>query len=72
MQSGGSLVYVFRHFGRTVHVMACGWRQQAFFEMWVDFYQTSPAMRPEFIINWGGGEVSVSVCDSGLILRSAL
>ena len=56
----GSPVYVFRCFGWTVHVMACRWRQQALFEMWADFYQTSPGMHPDFLVVGVGGEVADS------------
>ena len=52
--------------------MACGWRQQALFEMWADFYQTSPGMHPEFFLFVGGFANSEAVYDLGLILRSAL
>ena len=51
----GSPVYVFRCFGWTVHVVACIWRQQALFEMWADFYQTSPGMHPDFLVVGVGG-----------------
>jgi hypothetical protein len=57
IQSGSSLVYVFRHFGWTIQVVICGWGQQALFEMWADFFQTSAGMHPKFFIvggGWGG------------------
>jgi hypothetical protein len=55
-----------------MHVMVCGWGQQALFEMWADFYRTSAAQN--FLLLLGVGERfanSEAVCDVGLVLRSA-